>query len=167
VQLGTANIVLYVPWMPPRASSSIITLRVNNCLLLGHNYNKCLFDFQITRAYVLDVHFWIWRANELEYLLILVSVLLVCLGLTWKLKLRLFRSLKEGLAVMGSLFVIGAVWDSFAIYRGYWSYNQDFLVGVTIGLMPLEEYLFVIVIPFLTLVIYRIAGRRAGSSRSF
>jgi lycopene cyclase domain-containing protein len=93
----------------------------------------------------------------LECLLILVCVFLACLALKWKLKLRLFRSTRESLIVMGSLFVIGSLWDSYAIFRGYWSFNNDFFVGLTFGLMPMEEYLFMVVVPFLTLVAYRIA----------
>jgi lycopene cyclase domain-containing protein len=77
-----------------------------------------------------------------------------------KFRLQLFKSVKEGLLVIGSLFFIGSVWDSFAILRGYWSYREEFLVGIKIGVMPLEEYLFVLVIPFLTLVIYRIVRRK-------
>jgi lycopene cyclase domain-containing protein len=95
----------------------------------------------------------------LEYLIILISVFLVCALFTWRLKLQLFRSLKEALKVIGSLFIIGTVWDSFSIFRGYWVFNKEFFVGITIGLMPLEEYLFMLVIPFMTLVVYRFARR--------
>jgi lycopene cyclase domain-containing protein len=95
----------------------------------------------------------------LEYLLILVSVFFACLAVKWKLKLRLFRSTREAVMVMGSLFVIGSLWDSYTIFRGYWSFTDDFFVGLSFGLMPLEEYLFIIVVPFLTLVVYRIAKR--------
>jgi len=95
----------------------------------------------------------------LEYLIILISVFLICAVAKWRLKLQLFRSLKEALTVIGSLFIIGSVWDSFSIFRGYWVFNKEFFVGITIGLMPLEEYLFMLVIPFMTLVVYRIARR--------
>jgi len=100
----------------------------------------------------------------LEYLVILISVFLICLAVKWKFKLQLFHSTREALIVTVSLLVIGSVWDSFAIFRGYWSFNKEFFVGLTIGLMPLEEYLFMMVIPFLTLVVYRIARRENGSA---
>jgi lycopene cyclase domain-containing protein len=77
-----------------------------------------------------------------------------------KYKLKLFKSAREGALVFGSLFVIGSALDSFALFRGYWSYDEKFFIGIKIGLMPLEEYLFMIVIPFLTLTIYRIARRK-------
>ncbi len=97
--------------------------------------------------------------------MILISVLLICLAVKWKFKLRLFRSTKEAFIVMFSLFAIGSAWDSFAIYRGYWSYNRQFYVGMTVGLMPLEEYLFMVVVPFLTLVVYAIVRQRLLSMR--
>jgi lycopene cyclase domain-containing protein len=78
-------------------------------------------------------------------------------------KLKLFKSAKEGALVFGSLFVIGSALDSLALFRGYWSYDAKFFVGVKIGVMPLEEYLFMIVIPFLTLIVYRIARGKIKS----
>ena len=96
----------------------------------------------------------------MEYLIGLISVFLVCTAMKLRYNLRLFKSAKEGLLVMGSLFVIGSVWDSFAVLRGYWNYREQFLVGIRIGVMPLEEYLFVLVIPFLTLVVHRIVEKR-------
>jgi len=95
----------------------------------------------------------------LEYLAILISIFLVCIVAKWKLKLQLFHSSREAMKVFGSLLAIGSAWDTFSIYRGYWSYKQQFFIGLKIGLMPLEEYLFMIVVPFLTLVIYRIVRR--------
>jgi len=58
-------------------------------------------------------------------------------------------------------FVFGFLWDSHAILRGYWSFKEDFFIGVDIGVMPLEEYLFMVIIPFLVLVIYGIVTRKS------
>lgn len=79
-------------------------------------------------------------------------------------KIQLFKSIKEGLLVTVSLFTIGSLWDSFAILRGYWSYREEFLIGIKIGVMPFEEYLFMLVIPFLTLIIYRIVREKIACS---
>jgi lycopene beta-cyclase len=78
----------------------------------------------------------------------------------WKLKIRLFDSLRQAILVLGSLFAIGVVWDTFSIQRGFWSFNSKFLVGLTVGAMPIEEYLFIIVVPFLTLTIYGVTKRK-------
>jgi len=93
----------------------------------------------------------------LEYLILLISIFLACIALKLGFKLQLFESKKHAAVTLGSLFIIGSILDSFALIRGYWSYQQQFFVGITIGFMPLEEYIFMIVIPFLTIVVYRLA----------
>ena len=93
----------------------------------------------------------------MEYLFLLIFVFLICVTIKLRYRLQLFESVKEGILVFGALFVIGSILDSFAILRGFWSYEQHFLVGIRLGVMPLEEYLFMLVIPFLTLTIYRMA----------
>ncbi len=98
----------------------------------------------------------------MEYLLLLVSILLFCIIVNLLFKLQIFESSKQALVVLASLFVIGSVLDSFAVLRGYWSYNENgnFFVGIKIGVLPLEEYLFMIVIPFLTLTIYGLIRKK-------
>ena len=92
----------------------------------------------------------------MEYLLLLISILLVCIILNLGCKLQVFQSSKQALVVLVSLFVIGTGLDSFAVLRGYWSYNENpnFFAGIKIGVLPIEEYLFMIVIPYLTLTIF-------------
>jgi len=75
-------------------------------------------------------------------------------------KIQLFRSARQGLLVIISLFVIGSLWDSFAVFRGYWRFKEAFFIGISIGVMPLEEYLFMLIIPFLVLLLYRIMTRK-------
>jgi len=76
-------------------------------------------------------------------------------------RIHLFKSIKEGLLVIISLLVIGSLWDSYATLRGYWSFEEEFFIGITIGVMPLEEYLFMLIVPFLVLVIYGILTRKS------
>jgi len=97
----------------------------------------------------------------LEYLAILISVFLVSMSLKLKYKIQLFNSVKEGLVLAILLLVIGGLWDSYAILRGYWSFEEEFFIGIDIGIMPLEEYLFMLIIPFLVLVLYRIVTRKS------
>ncbi len=102
----------------------------------------------------------------MEYLILLISVFLICITVKLRYKLSLFKSAKEGALVLGSLFVIGSALDSFALFRGYWTYDEEFFIGAKIGVMPLEEYLFMVVIPFLTLTIYRMARRKNRELKS-
>lgn len=40
------------------------------------------------------------------------------------------------------------IWDYFATLFGHWQFNKDFILGVYIFNLPLEEVLFFFVIPF-------------------
>jgi len=99
----------------------------------------------------------------LEYLATLIFVFLVSISLKLKYKIQLFNSVKEGLLLAILLLVIGGLWDTYAILRGYWSFREQFFIGIDIGVMPLEEYLFMLIIPFLVLVLYRIVTRKSYS----
>ena len=100
----------------------------------------------------------------MEYLLLLVSILLACIILNLVFKLQIFKSAKQAVVVLVSLFVIGTVLDSFAVLRGYWSYSENVnsFVGIKIGVLPIEEYLFMFVIPFLTLTIYSLVKKKTS-----
>ena len=69
----------------------------------------------------------------MEYLAILISVFLVSMILKLKYKIQLFKSVKKGLLLTVLLLVIGGLWDSYAILRGYWRFNRQFFIGISIG----------------------------------
>ena len=58
---------------------------------------------------------------------------------------RNVRSLACSVSLIVALF---GAWDVFATYRGHWSFNPDGVGGIRIINLPLEEWLFFIVIPF-------------------
>jgi len=50
--------------------------------------------------------------------------------------------------IMG--LVIGVPWDTIsACYFHTWSWNEDTLTGIWIGGLPLEEYLFMVLVPMM------------------
>ena len=57
------------------------------------------------------------------------------------------------------IIFVGVIWDHIAIYRGHWSFGKKFLLGPHIGLMPIEEFSFGIIMPYFGLVIYKIAEK--------
>ncbi|MDG1333632.1 MAG: lycopene cyclase domain-containing protein [Crocinitomicaceae bacterium] len=46
------------------------------------------------------------------------------------------------------------IWDFIFTEHGFWGFNTDYLVGIDIGNLPLEEVLFFIVVPFACTFIY-------------
>ncbi len=100
----------------------------------------------------------------MEYLLILLVVLALSLLLEKKNHLHLYRNRKERLLLTGLFFLVGSIWDSYAVWRGHWLFPNNKTVGVTIGLLPLEEYLFFLIVPYFILTIYKTIDSRFSPS---
>jgi len=92
----------------------------------------------------------------MEYLLILIGLFVISICLEWKYRIKLYSSRKERFLIPLVFLIIGTIWDSFAIWRGHWTFEGPGLVGLTIGLMPVEEYLFALIVPYFILTIYRV-----------
>lgn len=60
---------------------------------------------------------------------------------------------KTLLASLLILFIIAIVWDQISVRLGIWSFSQNEIVGSFLGL-PVEEYLFFIFVPLLSINIY-------------
>jgi len=91
-----------------------------------------------------------------EYFLILLGLFLVTLYLHWYFKIKIFKSFGQLLIFNGTNLFLATVWDQYAIFRGHWSFNETFLLGPKIGYMPIEEFLFVLVLSFFALTFYKI-----------
>jgi len=96
----------------------------------------------------------------MEYLIILLALLAITIFLEWFYKVELYHSRKERLIITGLFFIIGILWDTFAIARGHWEFPGKGLLGIQIGLMPLEEYVFILIIPFFILTVYKVLDKR-------
>ena len=46
------------------------------------------------------------------------------------------------------------LWDIIATHTGVWKFNEQYLLGSFIGNLPLEEYMFFLVVPYACLFIY-------------
>ena len=61
-------------------------------------------------------------------------------------------------------------WDNYLVATGVWWYDPELVTGVTLGWVPLEEYVFFVVQPIFTGLWLLFAGRRlsrAGRERAF
>jgi lycopene cyclase domain-containing protein len=85
--------------------------------------------------------------DDVTYLALLLGCILVTLPLEFVYRFRVWRDPKRLLRALAPGFVVFVVWDIYAIERGHWTYNPDYMSGLGIGSMPLEELLFFLVIP--------------------
>jgi len=76
----------------------------------------------------------------------------------WKSHLKIFSSKKEALVIIGLLFIVGVICDSIAVWRGYWVFDNVF--SFRFGFLPLEEYLFFLVLPLWVIIIYKFIHRK-------
>lgn len=95
-----------------------------------------------------------------EYLLILLGLFVVTLFLHRQFKVKLFNSLSHLFIFNGISLFLATIWDQIAIYRGHWNFNEEFLLGPKIGYMPIEEFLFVVVLGYFAITLYKIIGDR-------
>ena len=83
-----------------------------------------------------------------SYMFVLIIALSVPLVVSFWPPLKFYRYPKAlALSIFFVFFLFGA-WDVFATWRGHWTFNPQGVWRMRIFLLPLEEVLFFIVIPF-------------------
>lgn len=103
----------------------------------------------------------------MEYLVILIAVFVGCLILEKTQHIQLYKSYRERLEIAGMFFVFGSIWDSYAIWRGHWVFPPEKTLGIVIGLMPIEEYLFMLIIPYGILTVYKYLDSKYRSQNTY
>jgi lycopene cyclase domain-containing protein len=92
--------------------------------------------------------------NNWEYAIFLLICLAGPLLLSFHPHSKLRREWRRALI---SVFVAAVpfwMWDVMAVHRGHWSFNPQFILGLNILNLPIEEALFFLVIPFCCLWVW-------------
>jgi lycopene beta-cyclase len=97
-----------------------------------------------------------------EYALLLALCLAGPLLLGFSPKIRLYRSATRLLRAILPPALLFLAWDAFATWRGHWHFNPDFITGIFLGNLPLEEALFFFVIPFCALFTWETVKHYTG-----
>ena len=90
------------------------------------------------------------------YITILIGVFSFSILMKLIYRPTLFDSTKQGAVILIFFFVVGVIWDSYAVYSRHWYFDDKNLLGIRVGLLPLEEYLFFIVLPVFIITLYQI-----------
>ena len=85
--------------------------------------------------------------ESLAYLLVLLGCLLGTAPLEVVLGTRVYARWRRLLLTLLPVLVVFLVWDVLAIQAGHWSYDTEQVTGIVLGVLPLEELLFFVVIP--------------------
>lgn len=97
-----------------------------------------------------------------QYLLVLASCLAVTLPLEIIGGARVYRRPKALLSTLAPVVVVFAGWDLIAVHHGDWWYSERYILGLRLAALPLEEWLFFLVVPFCALLTYEVLGRGPG-----
>lgn len=92
--------------------------------------------------------------EKYTYLLLDVGSVLVPFVVSFESRLKFYRSwpaLFPALLITAAFFI---VWDHYLTLWGVWSFNPKYVCGLWIWGLPIEEWLFFILIPYSCLFIY-------------
>jgi lycopene cyclase domain-containing protein len=101
------------------------------------------------RKYLYGLLFLLYMYFYLQLLVIFVIIpnaILLCLN-------RREIAVRTLLISLGILFCIAVLWDQLSVRMGIWSFSPNEIVGSIFGL-PVEEYLFFLLVPLLSINIY-------------
>jgi lycopene cyclase domain-containing protein len=101
-----------------------------------------------------------------QYLLVLG----LCSAVTLPLEIiggaRVYRRPKMLLVTLAPVVAMFAGWDLIAVHRGDWWFSARYILGLRLAGLPIEEWLFFLVVPVCALLTYEALGRRADGQRS-
>lgn len=106
--------------------------------------------------------------GQWEYLALMAACVVITLPLELLFAARVYRRWTTLLAALVPVVLVFAVWDLIAIARDHWTYNPEFVTGLELGPLPIEELVFFVVIPICALLSYEAVGTvldRAGLRR--
>ncbi|MGN6361098.1 MAG: lycopene cyclase domain-containing protein [Thermomicrobiales bacterium] len=100
-----------------------------------------------------------------QYLLVLGS----CVAVTLPLEIigaRVYRRPKELIVTLAPVAAMFAGWDLIAVHTREWWFSARYILGLRPASLPLEEWLFFLVVPVCALLTYEVLGRGAHGLRS-
>jgi lycopene cyclase domain-containing protein len=96
--------------------------------------------------------------SRFEYFAILISWLIVSAVIQYKYQIKLYRDMKHMVVTVAFFAVVGLIWDTIGAARGHWAFRFENLMGIRLGILPFEELLFMLVVPYGILVFYKFFG---------
>jgi lycopene cyclase domain-containing protein len=94
--------------------------------------------------------------KNLAYLIILIATIAVPLALSFDKKVQYYKNLKyilPAIVLTGAIFIM---WDINFTRLRIWGFNPEYLIGKDLAGLPIEEWLFFIVIPYSCIFIYEV-----------
>ncbi len=100
-----------------------------------------------------------------QYLALMAACLVVTLPLEFALRARVYRRPVRLLLALAPAVALFTLWDLVGIVRHHWSYSPLYTTGLRIGVIPIEELVFLVVVPICALLTYEAVGTVLRRSR--
>jgi lycopene cyclase domain-containing protein len=95
----------------------------------------------------------VWVFGQWSYLAILGFVVVASFWLEFAFRLRVLRDPKRLIKTLAFTIPPFVLWDAYAIAQGHWFFDPEKVTGIVGPLnVPLEEYLFFVVVPIAALL---------------
>jgi len=92
--------------------------------------------------------------KQFTYLLLMVITIAGPIGLSFDKKVAFYKNLKPFLISAGIASLIYIIWDIIFTKNNIWKFNDIYILKLKLFNLPLEEYLFFIIVPYASLFIY-------------
>jgi lycopene cyclase domain-containing protein len=103
--------------------------------------------------------------DEFQYLALMGACLIVTLPLELVLGARVWRRPRRLLRALVPTVIVFLAWDTLAIARHHWGFNERYLIGWSLPAdVPIEELVFFIAIPICGLLTLEAVRRLLGRS---
>jgi lycopene cyclase domain-containing protein len=106
--------------------------------------------------------------THLTYLAVLLACLIGTAPLEFALRARVYGRWRRAAAAILPVAAVFVLWDYIATGAGWWWFDDRYLTGVFVGLLPLEELMFFLIIPLCGLLTFeavrRLKPRWAGAA---
>jgi lycopene cyclase domain-containing protein len=94
--------------------------------------------------------------NKYTYLLINILTLAYPLAQSFEYRLKYYKKWYALFPAIVLTAVIFIIWDILKTYYGVWSFNGEYLIGINIINLPIEEWIFFITVPYSCVFIYEV-----------
>ena len=92
---------------------------------------------------------------QFHYLLVLLFIAGCAVGVSLGFRIRIKRFWRNFVLADASILVIYLIWDYWAIRKKNWSFDNEQILGFYLfNIVPIEEVLFFIIVPLITVIVY-------------
>ncbi len=85
-----------------------------------------------------------------EYTIVLACILSVPFVLSFTKRLGLYRNIGRLVFTLLIVSIPFWIWDIIATANGHWSFNPNYILGIVVLGLPIEEWFFFLVIAFVS-----------------